>query len=367
MQSDERPAHSYDFHKILTAGIVLPPGSRRLTDLENYFRSYEVKNLITEPEVIFEIGDYEPSPPSDSASFDRMVIVGKGYVSYRDTDGTTSWVLEASESSGGGIRARFCQKGGGFDRLLARNLFAVAFGFRPLLEVCMSNRNWASLHGLGLRTSSDQGLLLVAPGGFGKTTIAMKAILDSGWRYLGDERVLVGQKSLRSMLVQTGLFEWKIRNLGQEWISGAKKYPAFVRMMLQARRSNCAEGQTATKSHSSENAPLSNVVILSHSNLQSPKIEEISAEEAVASAVWNTYGEFLRTYVYMIPSKSKPSLFRPIAASAMINEKSLFGGHLERLERICMDSFPSSCFRLTLPKSELDASRILKLLRDIGV
>ena len=361
MSETDYRRYDYNFHGLLRARIQVSMHERGLTKLEDYYDAYRISDLGCEPDVTLKIGAFKPARPIGSVSFDRKTVVGEGYLQYHDSDGTSSWIVEITENGTGKVIIRFFHKGGGIDRILAPNMFPIAFSMRPMVETRLSFLGWGATHGLGLKSASGEGILLVAPGGFGKTTIAMRAMLEGGYRYLGDERVLVGDKRMKSLFTQIGLFRWKMRNLGQEWIQGPARYPSFLKMIWQLRSPSMHADTDFIGEYGAESATLDRVVILKRGNTTSARLEEISLDEAVSSIVWNSYAELISGYVYMT-SKSKPSMLKPLASSEMVGEESLLGGHLRRLENILLHSFPSRCHALIVPNSDNDWRRILSAL-----
>jgi hypothetical protein len=106
-----------------------------------------------------------------------------------------------------------------FPLLMAQNLI-----LRPLIDFKLLQKNIISLHAAGV-ANENGAIIMAGRGGAFKTTLAMDLVRKSGYRFIGEDRLLLGRdKQVFSYPIYHKLFDYRLKKMKTEKFSFFNKF-----------------------------------------------------------------------------------------------------------------------------------------------
>lgn len=225
----------YSIHDLLTLRIANP--SRHLIpDLNGRYSYFETPQGGT-PDIDVEIGDFSPRL-TDCLSLDHKYFVRENFLFMEDSDKKLTWKVQIEGFEEERIKIAYYAAPRVYSRfpwMLFPDLILHLYVLQPLVETLLLKKGWMVLHAGGVDRRGNA-LLIAGRGGSHKTNFVVE-LMKRGYRYVGDDMVLVGGSTVRSFPLSIGMFDFIYRNLGSDELGSVDRLRLFLFLRRQRERS----------------------------------------------------------------------------------------------------------------------------------
>jgi len=202
-----------NIHDFLTVQINQPYHREFVKDINQPFSYFETQG-ITKPDIILNIGNFEPQKESCSV-VDHKCHIKEGYIYCSDRLQKIPFKVEIKglESFPTIINAYVKNKKLRqyiLPSALVQNIF-----LRPIIDFKLLQKGILSVHAAAV-SNSHGAVVLLGRGGTFKTTLEMDLIRKKGYKFLGDDRILLFKGKAYCYPLHHKLFEFRASGMKTE-------------------------------------------------------------------------------------------------------------------------------------------------------
>jgi hypothetical protein len=334
-------------------------------DLSRPFSFFEVQDVI-EPDIALTVGPFKSNDSVGQFWVDHKYLVGPNYIYCRERLARGWYEVEIQGLDDAQIAIKFHGK----LSLLARAIAPLALVhhsiLRPVLLYHLSRRGACLLHGAGIHRD-ERAIVLTGRGGTFKTSLAMDLVRLEGYRFLGDDAIVVSDTRAYPFPTHPQLFIYRALHLKNEELAGLLGRIRALRFLMQSDLSTLLGkvdlfGTTAV--------PLSAVVVVGRKrSTTTVQINEIDRQAAIDRLVANSYLETAVDTVYLLGRS--PTVFASfLDAYALVypdSRAATFWGDFTAELRQSLDGV--ACYELVLPATytEQVSDQARSVINDIVV
>jgi len=224
-----------NIHNFLKVQINQAQEHEFIKDINHPFSYFEVE-LVEHPDIILNVGDFEPQN-SGCSVVDHKCHIKKDYIYSSEKIDKIPMRIEINglDSSPTVInvhmgKRRFRQHL--FPSLLAQNII-----LRPIIDFKLLQQRVLSIHAAGA-AGPHGALILPGRGGAFKTTVMMDLIRELGYKFLGDDRIIIFRSTAYSYPIHQKLFYFRVSEMKSEEFGPLDK---FKYVLYQARKHETAK------------------------------------------------------------------------------------------------------------------------------
>lgn len=203
---------SYNLHNILKFQIIRDDSYGWRDGVNLKFSYFEVDN-VEDPDIILIIGKFSASSEA-CYSVDHKCLIKENYLYCKESEGVAEWELQISGLEDGPTILHYNGKIKGISSLLNPDFLAQNFLLK-LIEYKLYRKGYLLTHAGGF-SKGDKGYILPGRGGSFKTTLCMDLIRKKGCKFLGDDRVIIGNGSAYSFPMSLPVFSYMLQYLDHE-------------------------------------------------------------------------------------------------------------------------------------------------------
>ena len=208
----------YDIHGLVSITVQRSAAFDLIPDLSRPFRYFQVANLDRDPDIILEVGDFEPDNQG-CYLVDHQLHVRENYLYCEDAYRTARWRVEINGFERGQTRIRFTGTCKSLKKLLAPGMLPESLLLKQVLAFHLSRKGYFLIHGAAA-SKNGQTVILFGRGGAYKTTILMNLLRQNdGWLMMGDDLAIVGKGQVLSFPAWAGFFAFRYKRLPTEALS----------------------------------------------------------------------------------------------------------------------------------------------------
>lgn len=209
-----KQALNYNIHDILTFQIIRNKRKDLLTDLNLMFSFFETKEEIADPDIVLNIGKFEPSN-NNCYVIGHKYHIKNNYFYCKDSDGKARWEVEIFGFEDGKATINFDANVFGLPSFLIPELLPQNLLLRPLIEYKLAQKGYFLIHA-GAVSKDNNAYLLEGRGGAFKTTLAMDLVRREGFGFMTDDRVIIHKDTVLSFPIHYNLFTFRVNHLPTE-------------------------------------------------------------------------------------------------------------------------------------------------------
>lgn len=270
---------NFNIHNILKINFIWYKKYRSILkglDLKlDYFSVNDVKN----PDITVEIGPFSPDL-KDCRVYERKFFVKENFVYANGGSWRRKWAVQISGLDEDKLIVKLNAEARNLRGFIVPNMIIDNL-ILPLLELKFPEKGYMLIHS-GAVSKNENGYLLVGRGGSAKTSIVMDLIRKYDYKYVGDDRVLIGlDKSLMSFPTYLQIFEFLLKRSKTEVMS------LFTKLRLISYLLNKKSPRIAVADRSN----LSGVILLMPSN-NPYAVKRLSEEKSVGRIMLNILMEY---------------------------------------------------------------------------
>ncbi len=204
---------NYNIHDILKFQIVREKRGDFLKDLNLPFSFFETEEEIDNPDIILNIGEFTPSN-NNCYIVDHKYYIKENYLYCKDSGGTANWEVEISGLDEDKTVVNYKGKVKGREILFPDRIPQFNI-LKPLIEYRLYKRGYFLIHAAGI-SNNDKGYVLAGRPGAFKSTITMDFVRKAGFKYLGDDNVIIDGDKIFSFPINPISIQFKIEYLKTE-------------------------------------------------------------------------------------------------------------------------------------------------------
>jgi len=208
----------YDIHGLVSLTVRRSAALDPVPAISQPFRYFQVASLDREPDVVLEVGDFEPDN-RDCYLVDHQFFVRENYFYCEDAYGAARWRVEIQGFEYGQTRVRFCGTYRGLKGFVAPGMLPASLLLKQVAGLHLSRQGYFLAHGAAA-SKEGQAIVLFGRGGTYKTTLLMTLLRqDEGWQMMGDDAVILGGGQVLSFPALLGFFAFRYQHLPTEKLS----------------------------------------------------------------------------------------------------------------------------------------------------
>lgn len=268
----------YNIHNLLKVA-VMRKGRVGLVDFSDLKLSYFQTRSDDEPDVVVYLGPFEPRLRGTSV-IDGKYYVGDDYIYCSEREGQTRWRVAISGWQSGPMALELETAPVPWAPL-ARVYDLYWLLLTRIIEYRLLSKGYVLLHAAGLEREGGA-TVLAGRGGSYKTTLAMRAVRDRGWRFMGDDRVILGPEAVYAFPTSLPVFQYMTRHLAHEdaWTPFDK-----LRFLLELRSQRLSK---VVQFEICDRSPLRSLCLLSNgSHLREETLQVMGLDDTVALLLAN--------------------------------------------------------------------------------
>ncbi|MCZ7396177.1 MAG: hypothetical protein ABOK23_07360 [Candidatus Methanoperedens sp.] len=283
---------NYNIHNLIKFQIIRDNKRDYVRDLNLPFAFFEVKEMDA-PDIILNIGKFTPSN-NDCYLLDHKYHIKENYLYCKDSGGRAKWEVEIFGFEDGSTTINYNGKVSGSEALF-HDRVPQNFILQPFIEYKLCKKGHLFIHAAGV-TNNNKGYILAGRPSAFKSTLTMDFVRKDGFKWLGDDRVIIQKDKILCFPISPITFDFKCKYLSTEEFNGI-----FDRINLIKYLHNKADYKKCDKSIANS-ARLDALFFISRTNKGTIKKNNISLNEAVGKLIENNRGEMilLHFYKYML-------------------------------------------------------------------
>ena len=205
---------NYNIHDVLTFQIIRNKRKDFVKDLNLEFSFFETKEDINNPEIILNIGKFEPSN-NNCYVIGHKYHIKNNYFYCKDSDGKARWEVEIFGFEDGKATINFEANVFGLPSFLIPEFLPQNLILRPLIEYKLAQKGYFLIHA-GAVSKNNKAYVLEGRGGAFKTTLAMDFVRREGFEFMADDRVIIHEDKVMSFPFHLSLFRFRVKHLPTE-------------------------------------------------------------------------------------------------------------------------------------------------------
>ncbi len=310
----------YNIHGVLSICVNNPALRDYIPGISHPFYFFRVTNLKS-PDIVFNIGPFKPQKEQCDV-IDHRYYVKKSYLycseffdnvkSECEITGIDSDITVVNINiQGKSIRHKM------MPGLIAQNVF-----LRPLVDYKLLQKGFLSIHAAGVANGSNA-YIFSGRGGTHKTTLVMDLIRKHGYRFVGEDRLIIDKdKRVYAYPIHNKIFEYRLTHMETE------NYKRFdkIKFLLYQNSNN------GTKDYIQNKSSLKILCSIVKYNGQRVKCERISKDELIKKVIKSQQLENMTSPVIMKVSSGR--MYDYLTAYAFKYPESNIGLYWENYEKL---------------------------------
>jgi hypothetical protein len=205
----------YDIHHLVSIRVHRRATIDLIPEISQPFRYFQVARLEREPDIILEVGDFEPDNHG-CYLVDHQFYVRENYLYCEDAYRSARWRVEIKGFEYGQTHIRISGVYKSLKQLVSPGMFWESLLLKQVVALHLSRKGYFLVHGAAA-ARKGQALVLFGRGGTYKTTLLMTLLRQNkGWLMLGDDTVIVGAGQVFSFPALAGFFAFRYKYLPTE-------------------------------------------------------------------------------------------------------------------------------------------------------
>ncbi|MGF7119184.1 hypothetical protein [Methanobacterium oryzae] len=288
-------------------------------DLNNPFLYFKTDTKIENPDIILNIGKFNPSKDG-CYLVDHKYHIRDNYFYCKDSGGKANWEFEIFGFEKGNTTINFSSKIRGlrenilFPALIYHNVI-----LKPIIEYKLSLKGYYLIHAASVERNGNA-YIFSGRGSSSKTSITMDLIRKGGYNFIADERVIVDSKGNSICFpMHPTTFDYRIKHLeSEDFISIKRKINVLLYLFNNSKYefSITKSSQTKTLFNLVRKNSINKVTIRKNDNInfiQKLIANEMSEMIKSPSMGLVDYGfhffKYLLAYSYIFPKSEVSNFF----------------------------------------------------------
>ena len=202
-----------------------------IRDINQPFSYFKVEET-NAPDIVMNIGGFEPQN-RDCDVIDHKIYVKNDYIFCTEVLDKVRCSFEMSGIESSPTVVNVWTQGRSLRQKILPSLMAQNIFLRPLIDFKLLQKGIVSIHAAGV-SKEGAAIIFSGRGGAHKTTFAMDLIRGKGYRFIGEDRVLLGQNGrVFAYPLHHRLFEYRLNSMATENYGRFDK-PKYI--LYQGRR-----------------------------------------------------------------------------------------------------------------------------------
>ncbi|MBN1993407.1 MAG: hypothetical protein JW953_11960 [Anaerolineae bacterium] len=312
----------YDIHGLVSIGVQRSAAFDPIKEISQPFRYFQVTNLDRKPDIVLEIGDFEPDKQG-CYLVDHQFFVRENYFYCKDAYRTAHWQVEIKGFEYGKTCIRISGTYKSLKQILAPGMFWESLLLKQIVAYRLSQKEYFLVHGAAA-SKDGRAVILFGRGGTYKTTLLMTLLRQSnGWRIMGDDTVIVGDGQVFSFPALAGIFAFRYKYLPTETLSTFDRFRLLLFLMrfkskdLPTINQSCLTSIIQCKVSSDHKISLNELEI---GNNLSQLVAVSAAEDHSNYNIGHigVYPRYVEAYTYVFPDNSLSKRWKD--AQAQLNQ-----------------------------------------------
>ena len=213
---------------------------------------------------------------------------------------------------------------------------------RPLVEIKAVNMRYLILHAAGI-SDGDYGYIFAGRGGSGKTTLIMN-LISQGYKYLGEERIIIKDNIAYSYPLNLKLIDFWIKNMKDETsFPFMYRLRALLSIISNKKTSINIENTVKTKNF---------FIIAKKRGLKKLSCRRVNMEKLSKMLVYNNMIDMMYGYMPFITGVTKFDFTTLLQSYLYIYPNSKIGKHWDTMRDLCEKYLENvDTYLLTIPES----------------
>ncbi len=203
---------NYNIHDIVKFKINSPKKFKLIKDFNPEFAYFKVDEIDNE-DIQINIGDFSASK-DDCYVIDDKYYVKDNYFYCKDYQGKVNWQVEIKDFEKEKTIVNFNPNTPSIKGLII-DIPLQTFLIEPLINYKLSKKGHFLIHS-GAISKDDTAYLLAGRGGAFKTTLTMDFIRNAGFKYLGDDKVIIHKNKVLCYPASLISFNFRLKHLPTE-------------------------------------------------------------------------------------------------------------------------------------------------------
>ena len=204
---------NYNIHDILTFQIKRKRNWEYAKDINSPYSYFETENTIN-PDIILNIGNFVPKN-TNCYLVDYKWFIKDNYIYCSENIGKIKVDIEiiGLETTPTFINVSSNTKL--VKQILLPSVLAQYVALRPMIDFKLLCHGYILIHAMAVANERGSSVFLGRGGSF-KTTLAMDYTRKLGYKFLGDDRIIVNKKNVFSYPMHFRLFDYRINHMKTE-------------------------------------------------------------------------------------------------------------------------------------------------------
>jgi len=280
---------NYNIHDILKFQIVREKKKDFMKDLNLPFSFFKTKEEIDDPDIILNIGKFTPLN-NNCYVVDHKYHIKENYIYCKDSGGRAKWEVEIFGFEDGATIINYNGRVLGSEALSPDRVPQSSI-LQPLIEYKLCKNGYFLIHSAGISNNNKGYILAGRPGAF-KSTFMMDFVRRAGFRWLGDDRVIIHKDKVLSFPISPMTVDFKCKYLPTEEFRGFLDKICFVRYLHHNIDCGNCDASIA------ESSTLDALLFIARTNREAIKKRNVCLEEAVDKLVANNRAEMMLVHFY---------------------------------------------------------------------
>lgn len=228
---------NYNIHNILKLQIVREKRRDLVKDLNLPFSYFETEEELDNPDIIFNIGKFEPSN-KNCYVIDHKYHIKDNYFYCKDSEGRIRWEEEIFGFENGDTIVNFKSNIFGLPSILIPDFLPQNLLLRPLIEYKLAEKGYFLIHSSGV-SKNGRAYLFAGTGGSFKTSIVMDLIRKAGFDFMADDRIILHKSKVLCFPMHFLTFNFRIKNLPNEDFRNILDRIRLIKYLRSNQSSSC--------------------------------------------------------------------------------------------------------------------------------
>ena len=315
-----------NIHNLVTLTIRRPENRDVFSELNQPFHFFRTKAHSNDPDIVMEIGDFEPNTNS-TYIVDHKYHVRENYIFCEDHYRGLQWKVEIQGFETGNTVVHLHIQKKDAKYALAPGAIYNGLFLRQLIAYHLYKKGALLVHAAACMKDGKV-ILLFGRGGTYKTTHLMQIMrLDKNWQFLGDDSVILFDNKVFSFPYSLSFFAYRYKFLQDEHLTLKDKLGLFP-FVLQSRKPDFQIGEfgklaVAINCKTVVGKKVEFKECETRSNFYS-LIQESSVDDHTSSSIGHAqiYPRYVEAYSYVFPNNELQKRWQ-VNYSNHIDEKHL--------------------------------------------
>ena len=301
-----------NIHDFITIRVNQKNGREYIKDINQPLSYFETPN-VENPDIVMNIGDFEPQL-GKCTLVDHKYHIRDGYLFCAESIQRIPFTVEINNLESFPTIVNVHIKTRKLKQYISPSALAQNIFLRPIIDFKLLQRGVVSVHAAGV--VGDRGaVVLLGRGGTYKTTVEMDLIRKKGYRFLGDDRILISQGQVFCYPIHYRVFEFRTQKMATE---DYRRFDKLRYLIYQGRRQKISDVIA-------ESSPLVRTLCMVKHTGQHFMARQLEGEDLIRKTVKSQMLEYIKSPVLMGISEGK--LYELISAYSFIFPKSLVASY----------------------------------------